>query len=106
MSLLFRVAVRSGKSRRREESAPDGGATEENFPFSRRFQIDFSRSEQEWTYLSGRRQHPLFHVTLKSGHPGDLNPTNEQVGYDAAPDGSSLSNSPPIEVRPQLLITN
>jgi hypothetical protein len=53
--------------------------------------------------------HPLFHVALKSGASRlDLNPTNEQIGYDAAPDGKwFVVNSPPIGNPPPItLITN
>ncbi|MFY9560395.1 MAG: protein kinase, partial [Terriglobales bacterium] len=51
----------------------------------------------------------LFHVLLKTGASRlDLNPTNEQIGYDAAPDGKwFVANSPPLGSPPPItLITN
>jgi len=52
---------------------------------------------------------PLFHVLLKTGASRlDLNPTNEQIGYDAAPDGKwFVMNVPPVGSPPPItLITN
>ena len=51
----------------------------------------------------------LFPVLLKTGASRlDLNPTNEQIGYDSAPDGKwFVLNSPPVESPPPItLITN
>jgi serine/threonine protein kinase len=51
----------------------------------------------------------LFHVLLKTGASRlDLNPTNEQIGYDAAPDGKwFVANAPPLGSPPPItLITN
>jgi hypothetical protein len=51
----------------------------------------------------------LFHVLLKTGASRlDLNPTNEQIGYDAAPDGKwFVANAPSLGSPPPItLITN
>jgi eukaryotic-like serine/threonine-protein kinase len=51
----------------------------------------------------------LFHVLLKTGASRlDLNPTNEQIGYDAAPDGKwFVANAPTLGSPPPItLITN
>jgi len=51
----------------------------------------------------------LFPVLLKTGASRlDLNPTNEQIGYDSAPDGKwFVLNSPPVGSPPPItLITN
>ena len=53
--------------------------------------------------------HTLFPVLLKTGASRlDLNPTNEQISYDAAPDGRwFVLNSPPVGSPPPItLITN